>query len=109
MITRYLILTPNYTLFISADCQRADMIFVLDSSGSIGAENWIKVLEFVKAVVRDFTIGENNVRVGAVTFGTRATINFHLNEHFDETSLLNAIDQIAWKEQMTNTSGKLCY
>ena len=40
-----------------------------------------------------------------LTYGNRATINFHLNEHNTSESMSDAIDEVKWKDQKTNTSG----
>ena len=80
-------------------------MLVLDSSGSIGEDNWLKVLNFTKAMVQAFPVSPVDVRFGVVVYGNRATVEFHLNTHNDTESYLAAIDQIQWKDQATNTSG----
>lgn len=40
-----------------------------------------------------------------MTYGNRATIQFHLNKYSDKPSLLKAVENIKWKNQNTNTSG----
>ena len=45
---------------------KADVVFVIDSSGSIKSSNFLKVKNFVKNVVRSFDISNNTVRVGLV-------------------------------------------
>ena len=44
-------------------CMLADIIFVVDSSGSIQAHNWLLVLEFLQSMVDDFQLGAHTVRV----------------------------------------------
>lgn len=89
----------------SSACDVADMVFVLDSSGSIGSNNWVKVLEFVKSFITDVNIGPQNVQVGIVTYGNRASLQFNLNTYTNASQMLEAIDRIPWKDQATNTSG----
>ena len=53
---------------------RADIAFVIDSSGSIIAddpENWRRVLRFVEDIVEKLDIGPEKIRVAAVTFSNR--------------------------------------
>ena len=83
----------------------ADIVFSLDSSGSIGEEDWQLVLNFTKSVVRGFTVGYNNVQVGVNYYGNRATLAFHLNDYNSTDEVMEAIDDIPWKDQKTNTSG----
>ena len=42
----------NFCLLLS-ECGPADVAFVLDASGSIGEDNWPKVLDFSKSVTRN--------------------------------------------------------
>eukprot|EP01147_Barroeca_monosierra_P009343 gene9343-1606_t len=56
-----------------------DLGFLLDGSGSLGAENWVDQLAFVKEVSSFFTIGWNDTRVGAVTFHGPRTSHLSYN------------------------------
>ena len=40
---------------------QADMVFVLDASGSVGSSNFQTMLSFVQDLVNDFDIGSNAV------------------------------------------------
>jgi hypothetical protein len=53
----------------------ADVVFVIDNSGSIGdsdppgGNNWQLILNFIKSVVQMLDIGPEAIRVAAVDFG----------------------------------------
>jgi len=53
----------------------ADIAFVIDNSGSIrdndqpGGNNWQLIINFVKSIIDDFTIGSGSARVAVVDFG----------------------------------------
>ena len=84
----------------------ADMVFVLDSSGSVGEENWQKVLSFVNKTVAEIQMGPYGTQVGVVTYGNRAKVNFHLNKYTEyNEDMAKAILDIPWRDQETNTSG----
>lgn len=51
-------------------CERSDVVFVVDSSGSIYRQNWPLILDFMRRLVEDFQIGPDNTRVGVTLFGT---------------------------------------
>ena len=92
----------------TSNCSRADVVLVLDSSGSVGMDNWFKVLDFSKSLVKSFPIlGLNGVQFGVVSYGNRATVQFHLNSFATHRELYRAIELIPWKDQETNTSGGL--
>ena len=84
-------------------------MFLVDSSGSIQRNNWPTVLNFMKSLVRDFTIGPNNARVGVAIFGNAVQPIFQLNTYSNKNDILNAIDRIPFLDQTTNTPAALRY
>ena len=83
----------------SACHSRADIVFVVDSSGSINehdSANWGRVKEFAKSVVRQLDVAEDRVRVGMVEFGNEAWIQFHLNEHDNADDINADIDRSSY-------------
>ncbi|KAI0220319.1 hypothetical protein LSAT2_028165, partial [Lamellibrachia satsuma] len=92
---------------------RADIVFVIDSSGSIrdanpkdkSYDNWQLLLdEFMVRMVDALYIGSNQVRVGAVKFSTEAESVFHMNRYSDKKSLKEAIKRISFMGGHTNTA-----
>ena len=85
-----------------------DLVFVIDSSGSInfaGAGNWDRVLKFVNDIVSKRVIGPTATRVGVVRYSTEVDSMFYLNTHNSKGSLINAITRISYKGHSTNTAG----
>jgi Mg-chelatase subunit ChlD len=94
----------------SADCHAgaaADIVFVLDSSGSVGQANYQKMLQFVKSMASNFPIGSDKVRIGVETFSSRPYTEFNLNKNLDHASVATAIDHISYKSGGTNTGTAL--
>ncbi|XP_048237149.1 uncharacterized protein LOC124110407 isoform X2 [Haliotis rufescens] len=87
------------------DCSRRklDLVFLLDSSGSVKLHNFKTTLSFVKSFLSTTSIDDGNVRVGVVTFNHRAHIQFHLNQYKTKKELFRAIDKIKYKKGATNT------
>ena len=73
----------------------------------MGPANWQKALDFVRDVFGKFVIGENNVRVGLVTYGESATSAFHLNQHYTKSELENSVSQTRYQGTGTNTADAL--
>lgn len=68
-------------------CQaKADIITVVDSSGSIGPKNYKKVLNFLVEVEKSFKIGKQDVQFGSVIFSNVAQKWFDLrdNQNLDD-------------------------
>ncbi|CAE1253248.1 COL6A [Acanthosepion pharaonis] len=67
------------------------------------------MLNFVEQVIRTFDIGQDNVRVGVVTFSGRSVLQFHLNKYSNINQLLDAISKIKYLAGSTNTADALRY
>ncbi|XP_060600216.1 uncharacterized protein LOC132753729 isoform X4 [Ruditapes philippinarum] len=86
---------------------KADILFVLDSSGSIGQTNYNKMLKFVRDVSSKFDVGPDKVRIGTEIYSDRTYIQFNLNKYQDGASLDKAIANIPYKRGTTNTGQAL--
>ena len=86
----------------------ADIIFVLDSSGSVGDSNFQQVKTFTRAFANSLEIGPTRNQIGVILFGSNGFVAFHLNSHPNKTSLLNAIDTLQYTGGSTNTADALC-
>ena len=58
-----------------------DVVFIVDSSGSIGQNNFDKVKAWLSALISTLDVDSGSVRVGLVTFSTDVTIRFQLNTY----------------------------
>ncbi|XP_064631743.1 collagen alpha-3(VI) chain-like [Lineus longissimus] len=89
--------------------QRADIVFVLDSSGSIGGDNFVKVKQFIADVVSKFDVGGATVRIGLVTYTYKARLQFHLNAYTNLADILTAIQNVPYITGSTNTASGIAY
>jgi len=80
-----------------------DLIFVLDGSGSEGANNFGKQLQFVVNFTNQFEIGDNNTRVGLLTFATAVHTEFYLDAVHDNATLQKKILAANYPNGETNT------
>lgn len=70
-----------YGSVIGEGCQLdVDLVFVIDSSGSIGHVHFQQSLQFVREVIDFFNVGENGTRVGVVVFTGISTVAIRLGE-----------------------------
>lgn len=102
-----LIFTDDANLSVSVCSAKADVVFVLDSSGSVGARDFSKMLSFVNQIVDSFDIASDKVRVGVERYNSRVYQEFHLDKYFDKTQLKNAISNIKFTNGGTNTGEAL--
>ncbi|XP_019711442.1 collagen alpha-4(VI) chain-like [Hippocampus comes] len=85
------------------DAKVADVVFLVDSSGSIGSTNFQEVREFLQTVVSGLDIGPDNVRVGLAQYNQDPVLEFSLLEHMDKNSLLAELGNLPYLEGGTQT------
>ena len=94
----------NFLYLIFPACYaQADIVFLLDSSGSVGATNFQKMLGFVRNVANNFNIGPNAVQIGVDTFQTSHKAEFYLNTYSTKQPMLTAINNIKYIQGLTHT------
>ncbi|KAJ8314221.1 hypothetical protein KUTeg_008782 [Tegillarca granosa] len=88
---------------------KADIMMLLDSSGSVGSANFQKQLKFVQSVANSFDIGQGDVHMGVVTFSTAPHPQFKLIDYQTKNSLINAISKIPYQSGSTHTDSAIDY
>ena len=86
------------------DMDQTDIVFIVDSSTSVGAANFETMLNAIKSFVSDIDIDAGEIRIGLLTYNTRPYIQFYLNEHRTKSELLTAIDRVQYRLGSTNTA-----
>ncbi|XP_013404302.1 von Willebrand factor A domain-containing protein 2 [Lingula anatina] len=76
------------------DILRADLVFVLDSSGSVGASNFQQMLTFVQNVVNSMEVGLDKIRVGLIKYSSSSLIEFDLNDYTNNASVIQRIGNV---------------
>ncbi|XP_054638754.1 collagen alpha-6(VI) chain isoform X2 [Dunckerocampus dactyliophorus] len=69
-----------------------DLLFLIDSSGSIYPQDYEKMKDFMKSVIGKSNIGQNDVHVGVMQFSTIQQLEFPLNRYYTQDEMLKAID-----------------
>ena len=101
--------TCEHCIFLPG-CQNSgiDLVFVLDGSGSIRANRFQLIREFVEGVSDALTIGPQDSLVGVIVFSGSAFIHFNLQQHPTKATLLPAINPgIPYPTGGTNTAAAL--
>ena len=84
-----------------------DLAFILDSSGSVGSDNFQQVKDFVKDVVDFFNIGTSGTHVAVVTYSTYTRLEFNLKAHYTKSAVKNAVGNIYYQGEATYTADAL--
>lgn len=99
----------KYTGYSCHDSCRepADVVFMLDSSGSVGEDNFQLMKNFMKDILDMINIESCDYRIGALKFGSSPFVQFNLLEHANNAGVLSAIDNIGYSYGFTATSDAL--
>ena len=90
------------------DCESGlDLLFVLDSSGSVGSSNFANLRNFVVDVIAQFEIRANSTRVGVIRYASSAAIVIQLGSINNVQQLTTAINNIAFTGGGTSTHAAL--
>ncbi|CAI9721272.1 type VI, alpha [Octopus vulgaris] len=92
---------------ITCNQSMADIVFLLDSSGSVGASNFQKMLQFVKNMVNGFDVGKDTVRIGVSSFSNQPVQHFALNTYFNRSLIIDAISKLPYYQGSTNTASAI--
>ncbi|KAG8543028.1 hypothetical protein GDO81_025571, partial [Engystomops pustulosus] len=83
---------------------KADIVFLVDESSSIGPSNFNKVKDFLYRIVSYFPkIGPDGTQIAIVQYSEEPRTEFHLNHHKDRNSVLKAIRNMQYFGGNTNT------
>ncbi|KAK6179269.1 hypothetical protein SNE40_011671 [Patella caerulea] len=59
--------------------RKVELVFLVDSSASVGATNFFDELKFVRKLLADFTVDVNATRVSVITFSSRGKVIRHVD------------------------------
>ncbi|XP_066271289.1 sushi, von Willebrand factor type A, EGF and pentraxin domain-containing protein 1-like [Branchiostoma lanceolatum] len=93
-------------IFSATTCSNpVDLVFLIDSSESFRTSGFRDALTFVQTVVNYFTLGENDTRVGVVTYSNEdaQVTRIKLNENYTRVELLTEIRDIPYDRGHTFT------
>ena len=87
---------------------KSDMIFVMDSSGSVGTVKFRRMKFFIRDFADSLDIGPSATQVGVILFNEAAWVGFHLNTFSEKAPLISGINDLRYNRGYTNTADALC-
>uniref|UniRef100_A0A665VIL6 Collagen alpha-1(XII) chain n=1 Tax=Echeneis naucrates TaxID=173247 RepID=A0A665VIL6_ECHNA len=83
---------------------KADVVFLIDGSWSIGENSFIKVVHFVSSMIGSFdVIGPSGMQVSFVQYSDNAKTEFRLNAYQDKGIAMSALHHIHYRGGNTKT------
>ncbi|VDI63865.1 Hypothetical predicted protein [Mytilus galloprovincialis] len=83
--------------------EKADIVFLIDASGSVRPANFKKELEFASEMVGNLTIGSDYVHIGVVTFDSQAYLRLKIGQYNETATIQDAIMKIPYTSRGTST------
>ncbi|KAG9355466.1 hypothetical protein JZ751_000304 [Albula glossodonta] len=98
------------------DAQRAgcknvhyDLVFILDTSSSVGKDNFEKIRQWVANLVESFDVGPEKTRVAVVRYSDRPTTEFNLGRYRTLDEVKRAARNIRYLGGNTMTGDAISY
>lgn len=100
--------TPCSTDEDEEDCEiPANIVFVMDESGSIGYNNYQKEKQFVREMIETFDISPVQARVAIVEFSSNARLSVALDNYGSKARLMCAVSKFGYSKGSTHTAKAL--
>ena len=94
-------------LLIDCGSSIADIVFLLDSSGSVGQTNFSRMLNFTKDIINKLTIGRGAIQVGVDIYHTPVDHAFKLNRYDNAADMISHLDTLTYQGGETHTGRAL--
>ncbi|OCT75936.1 collagen alpha-6(VI) chain [Xenopus laevis] len=92
------------------ECKRievADIVFVIDSSGSIDDTEYKEMQNFMVSLVNKSSVGPDNVQFGALKYSDYNTELFYMNRYKNKLDIINHINKDKTQGGDTYTAGAM--
>nr|XP_056713047.1 collagen alpha-6(VI) chain-like [Euleptes europaea] len=85
----------------------ADIVFLVDSSTSIGEDNFEEVKNFLSVLVSNLDVGRDQVRIGLAQYSRKTFKEFLLNQYALKSDILELIRNLTFRRGSTYTGAAL--
>ena len=99
--------SPGISTSDSGCPAKSDVVFMLDTSGSISQGNYNQMLMFVDYLARLIGLNNEKTRIGLLTFSDVAQIAFHLKDYRTPSAITKGIMASPYRPGMTNIGSAL--
>ncbi|CAG5118377.1 unnamed protein product, partial [Candidula unifasciata] len=101
-------INPSKDAYVTCNVtQKADILFILDASGSIGTANFSVMLNFLVDITRNFNLGPDGIQFASIVFGTDAQEVFDFTTYNNQANLERGILSTPYIEGWTYTDKAL--
>ncbi|XP_052006790.1 collagen alpha-6(VI) chain isoform X2 [Xyrauchen texanus] len=97
-------------LTVTTECMLdavADIVFIVDQSGSIGSKNFQLVRNFLENTISGLDMGKGKIQVAVILYSNIPRADVYLNTFNDKTDILRYISSMSYGRGTTNTGAAL--
>lgn len=87
----------------------ADIVFIVDESGSIKTPNFQLIRTFLHSIISGLDVSQTAVRVGIVTYHNNATAHFFLDTAKSRADILRSVSVLPYRGGGTKTGAALTF
>ncbi|ELT89682.1 hypothetical protein CAPTEDRAFT_104247, partial [Capitella teleta] len=87
----------------------ADIVFIVDSSGSIQEENFNRMKSFLSGLAGELDIDKGVIRFGVLQFSTDVELEFNMNDYTARADIQSHIQGMPYIRGTTNTAEAIKY
>ena len=84
-----------------------DIAFIIDSSGSIGRSNWMRMQRFLKALVSKLDVSSSATHLAVISYSTNPKVELRFNGLQDTDEVNRKFDDMLWQRGFTYTDKAL--
>ncbi|KAJ7385109.1 hypothetical protein OS493_017477 [Desmophyllum pertusum] len=92
---------------VRQDSEGADIAFIIDSSGSILAEEYVQLKTFVKAVMMELVKNSTKLNAAVVLYSTGASVKLNFSQKFNLQRFISTIDKLPHELGISRTDKAL--
>ncbi|XP_008311990.1 von Willebrand factor A domain-containing protein 2 isoform X4 [Cynoglossus semilaevis] len=89
--------------------QAVDLVFAVDASGGVSADNFSILLDFIRTLTVQFDINRDVAQVALVVYGRRPTTVFHLDTYETGSAILKAVGDANYQGGAASTGAALLH
>ena len=78
-----------------------DLMFLFDGSADLGYHLFRQTLQFANTILSDYNISRHQTNVAAAVYATTAVIGFNFTEHYDDSTVTAAIENLPFINETT--------
>nr|XP_033802568.1 collagen alpha-3(VI) chain isoform X5 [Geotrypetes seraphini] len=101
-----LLKTDKIEVIEGSDGEKKDIVFLIDSSVNVGPTGIPHIRDFIRRVVQNLNVGQNQIRIGILQYSNEVFPEFVLNYYKTKNDVMDHIRRLRYKGGAPLNTGK---